>query len=239
MSAALASADLLARFEQAEPLPQRYGVGLDERVVEYPWVLGQRPHGRVLDAGSALNHAHVLDRFLPAVADLHIVTFAPEPVSFPERGVSYVYADLRELPFPDGSFDAIVSISTLEHVGMDNSRYGGSPSGRDDPKDALQAAVSELKRVLTPGGMFLATVPYGQPEDHGWFRQFGREDVGELIDALDLRRLAVYSYSPRGWQLSSLEAARNERYHALSDPPAYEPDLAAAARAVVCLRAER
>jgi SAM-dependent methyltransferase len=241
VSAALASDGLLARFADVESLPRRYGVGLDERVVEYPWTLAQRPHGRVLDAGSALNHAHILDRFLPSVADLHIVTLAPEPMSFPERGVSYAYADLRELPFPDESFDAILSISTLEHVGMDNSRYGAAPSRQEDPKDALQAALSELKRVLAPDGMFLATIPYGQREDHGWFRQFGHDDVEELVDALDARlhRLAVYSYSPRGWQLSSLDAARNQRYHDLPDPPAYEPDLAAAARAVVCLRAER
>jgi len=240
VSAALDSDKLLERFADARRLPRRYGVGLDERVVEYPWVLAQRPRGRVLDAGSALNHAHVLDRFLPATSALHVVTLAPEPVSFPERGVTYVYADLRDLPFPDDSFDAVVSISTLEHVGMDNSRYGAATPTGKDPRAALRAAVGELRRVLAPGGMFLVTAPYGRPEDHGWFRQFGPEDVDELVGLLGATdpRVAVYAHSSRGWRLSSLAAAANERYHALPDPPAYGRDQAAAARAVVCVRAD-
>ncbi len=56
--------------------------------------------GRVLDAGSVLNHAHVLDG-LPH-GDLTIVTLEPEPHAFFARRISYVYADLRELPFRDG-----------------------------------------------------------------------------------------------------------------------------------------
>jgi hypothetical protein len=31
---------------------------------------------------------------------------------------------MRDLPFPDAACDTIVSLSTLEHVGMDNSRFG-------------------------------------------------------------------------------------------------------------------
>src|SRR4051812_39028957 len=95
--AALDDDGVIARFRAGARLPRAYGVGLDERVVEYPWLCAHLPAGgRVLDAGSTLNHAHILDRFLTGVASLHIVTLSPEPISFPERGVSYIFADLRE-----------------------------------------------------------------------------------------------------------------------------------------------
>jgi SAM-dependent methyltransferase len=220
-------------------LPRHYGVGLDERVVEYPWLWAQKPRGRVLDAGSTLNHAHILDRFLSSVESLDIVTLVPEEVSFPERGVSYVYADLRDLPFRDDYYDTIVSISTLEHVGMDNAQYGGAAPHDDDPQSALLAGVSELRRVLTPGGSLLITVPYGAQENHGWFRQFDRAAIEELIDAIAPREveLTVFAYSSHGWRRSTLEAAADARYHDSAINKHRAPDLAAAARAVACARA--
>jgi hypothetical protein len=36
---------LLARFRDGRPLPPAYGLGLDERIVEYPWVIAHLPAG--------------------------------------------------------------------------------------------------------------------------------------------------------------------------------------------------
>jgi SAM-dependent methyltransferase len=239
VSEALATKALIHRFARGRRLPRPYGVGMDERVVEYPWTFAQRPGGKVLDAGSALNHAHILDEFLPTFEDLHVVTLAPETLSFTERRISYVYSDLRDLPFRDAYYDTIISISTLEHVGMNTARYGAAPSTRGNPRDELRAAVRELKRVLSPGGLLLITVPYGIAGDHGWFRQFDHDGVQELIDAIAPRELsiAVYAYSSEGWQVSSLAGSAGAKYQ---DPPPnadIASDLAAAARAVVCVRA--
>lgn len=231
---------IIDRFAHAQRLPRGYGVALDERVVEYPWLFAQKPTGRALDAGSTLNHAHILDCFLPTLANLHIVTLAPEAVAFTERGVSYIYADLRDLPIRNAYYDTIVSISTLEHVGMDNARYGVVNPTVKDPRPSLGDAVDELKRVLSPGGVLLVTVPYGVAEDHGWFRQFDRQAIEELVEAIAPRKLEVqtYAYSRVGWQASSLEEARHMRYHDLATTTGQAEDLAAAARAVVCIRAE-
>jgi glycosyltransferase involved in cell wall biosynthesis len=129
---ALDSPDLPAFLPDGR-LPEGYGRGYDERVVEYPWMLANGVEGRLLDAGSVLNHPHILDRVLPRVDELTIVTLAPEERSFPERGISYMYADLRELPYRDGVFDTVVSVSTLEHVGMDNTAYGSAVPRSEDP----------------------------------------------------------------------------------------------------------
>jgi SAM-dependent methyltransferase len=226
---------LLARFRSASRLPVDFGVGLDERVVEYPWLLSRGLAGRVLDAGSTLNHPHLLDRVLPSVNSLHIVTLAPEPQSFVDRGVSYVFADLRELPFRERLYDCVVSLSTVEHVGMDNSQYGGASGREGDPAIAAAAALAELNRVLAPEGRLLVTVPYGRREDYGWFRQFGTEDLDALIAAAGARAadVTVYAYSRRGWQLSSLREAAGAVYREASE--SVPDDRAAAARAVACV----
>jgi SAM-dependent methyltransferase len=228
---------LIQRFRREEGLPKEYGVGFDERVIEYPWLLAHAPAGHVLDAGSTLNHEHVLRRFLPLCDDLHVVTLAPEPESFPELGVVYCYADLRELPYPDRSFDTVVAASTLEHVGMDTTSYGAPALRSDDPDRELDRALSELSRVLTPGGRLLVTLPYGRAENHRWFRQFGSDDVARLLGAAGWRTqvATVYRYSREGWQLSDLEDAADECYWDHHEDPTAPADRAAAARAVVCL----
>jgi SAM-dependent methyltransferase len=57
-------------------------------------------------------------------------------------GIEPVEADVEQpLPFPDGSFDAVVAGELLEHL-----RF----------PDAL---VAEVRRVLRPGGVFVGSVP--------------------------------------------------------------------------------
>jgi SAM-dependent methyltransferase len=241
VAAALGDDDLLDRFRSGRPLPPGYGVGLDERVVEFPWLLARAPAGRVLDAGSALNHPHVLDRLLPGIRELCVCTLAPEERSFPDRGVSYVYADLREVPFRDGWFDTVASLSTLEHVGMEVERWGADAAVAEDPDAELEKAVRELRRVTRRGGRLLLTVPYGASEDHGWLRQFDQANVEWLVRtaAPTACEITVFVYNRQGWRLSSLEEAAGARYQA-GNLPAADPqtdDLAAAARAVACIEA--
>jgi SAM-dependent methyltransferase len=240
LSEAMDAPQLQRVFAQDRRLPAYYGVGLDERVVELPWTL-PRLNGRVLDAGSSLNHEHVLDRVLLRVASLAVVTAAPEEQAFAGRGVAYRYADFRELPFDDGSFDTVVCVSSLEHVGMDNTRYYGGPPREPDPDRAVDAVLGEFVRVLAPGGRLLVTVPFGAPEDHGWFRQYGPDDLASLRDRLRVRGLretvTVFGYARDGWRRGTVPAAAGLRYRDWHADPAPVADRAAAARAVACIEA--
>lgn len=73
-----------------------------------------------------------------------------------------IVADAHELPFPDGSFDAVIAIEVFEHL--------------RDPK----LATSEIHRVLRPGGRAIVTVPFmfrvhGDPHDYQRFTSSGLE----------------------------------------------------------------
>jgi SAM-dependent methyltransferase len=192
---------ILERFACRQALPSGFGLGANERVVEIPWLLAERPDGRVLDAGSALNHAEFLRHVQPLVEELHIVNLVYEGVAYVDRNISYVFSDLRALPYRDGYFDTVTSISTLEHIGMDNTGYGTGVLRAVDPQAETDLAVRELVRVLSPDGKLLITVPYGRGEDHGSFRQFDRSDLTRLIEVAEPAEvgISVYQYSEAGW----------------------------------------
>lgn len=58
-------------------------------------------------------------------------------------GLDAIVADVRTLPFPDGTFDAVFSGSTLDHF---------------ESTADIEAALVELRRVLRPGGRLILTL---------------------------------------------------------------------------------
>jgi SAM-dependent methyltransferase len=73
-----------------------------------------------------------------------------EGESGPPAQAAAVAADATRLPFADGSFDAVIVAEILEHV----------------PNDT--AALTEVARVLRPGGVIAVTVPAWLPERICW-----------------------------------------------------------------------
>lgn len=165
--------------------------GVDERPVEIPWCLARvRSGDRVLDVGYAFAEPVYLEA-LGALGNVTGVDLAHADVP----GIQSVQADLRRLPFDDGAYDVAIAISTLEHVGRDNSQYGLDA----EQGDTLDAALRELRRVA---GRILVTVPTGEKEllpeqsvlpPGEWVRRF--ENAGFLVFEDEL-----YELGADGWR---------------------------------------
>lgn len=165
--------------------------GVDERPVEMPWCLARvRPGEKVLDVG----YAFAEPAYLEGLGELGDVT-GVDLVVADVPGVKSVQADLRDLPFADAEFDVAIAISTLEHVGRDNTQYGLDAEGND----TLDAALRELRRVAR---RVLVTVPTGEREllpeqsvyePSEWVDRFAR--AGFLVYEDEL-----YELGDNGWR---------------------------------------
>jgi SAM-dependent methyltransferase len=112
---------------------------LTERAVEVPVVqaeVDRHAGGRILEVG------HVLGHYRP---QSHVV------VDKYEQAPGVLNRDVLDLG-DLGPFDLIVAVSTLEHVGHDESPRDPAAAGR---------AVAALRERLAPGGRLLITVPAG------------------------------------------------------------------------------
>jgi len=252
ISRVLLSEEMLGLFRDNGALPAGYGVGIDERCIEYPWFFSRLPSGsmRLLDAGSVCNHPEIIRHPRLQEKEIHILSLAPEDYCFWKQGISYLFADLRRIPILDEFYDSIVSISTLEHVGMDNFLYSGNKNHQEHETLAFIDAARELWRVLAPGGGLFITLPFGRKTNLVIAQQFDWAMVLQLIEGLGPHdaHYSFYRYGPEGWQIASRAACEDAVYvpwvieffrhphdpRFLSALPV-EKDLAAAARAVVCL----
>jgi SAM-dependent methyltransferase len=173
-----AIADGRATLEQALRSPAL--AQLDERVVEYTafieWLerapaLAQRT---LLDVGCVLNNALVSDYVARATSMIWLLNPSLEPLQYRDR-VAYVLGDIRRCPLPATQrFTLVTCLSVLEHVGMDNTRYGDLASALshepEHPERFAADAMAALAARVEPGGSLLVSVPYGVFEyvyEHG------------------------------------------------------------------------
>lgn len=129
------------------------------------------------------------------------------PLQFAKRGYTVTVYDFREYPeqhpnltivqgdfltnkFPDNSFDFIVMISSIEHIGFGSY---GAPVYQDG--DFL--VMSEAKRIIKPSGRIILTFPFASKEHiiPDFERWFDIERVQRLFKGLYV--LAEEYYIPQ------------------------------------------
>jgi SAM-dependent methyltransferase len=227
----------------------RRDAGLDERVVEYPWVFHRvralkTPGSRVLDAGSVLNHERILERWrrehCPPVS---IVTLAHEGRADVSDDVRYEFGDLRKLPYRDEWFSTVLCISTIEHIGFDTTIYGVSEvAAKDAAREATQA-MQELRRVTTPGGTLLLSVPFGKRSSRGWLRVLDGDDLDQLTETAgwSLSQTRYFRAMREGWRETTRDEARDAGYNEPHSRPGTRsaPEWVAAAEAVALSELQR
>lgn len=225
---------------RAGQLGTRYGFRVDERIVEYPWLFSRLPAGpgRLLDAGASLNHDFLLRRDPLASKTVSVCTLSAESEPFRKQGVAYVFEDLRRTSFSDSSFDYVVSISTIEHIGLDNTMlYTSDTSKQESNTGSHLAAIREYKRVVKPGGTVLVSFPYGRYANHGWFQVFDSAMVAGVVREFAPASWTelYFKYQPEGWRRAEPQELREATCFDIHKKRNYDSDFAASARGLACL----
>jgi SAM-dependent methyltransferase len=126
----------------------------------YRVVESLRPYGRVLDAGCGTG---LVTRLLTDATEVHAVDYSPESLAILARNPGALQslrvqeADIRNLSFPDATFDCVLCANTLQHLTESDQRL----------------AASELLRVLKPGGRYAISVHHYSVEKQraGWIKE--------------------------------------------------------------------
>jgi ubiquinone/menaquinone biosynthesis C-methylase UbiE len=151
-AAALSPDELQLAFHEVEcrTYDERFGISYDEAsardaAAEATRLLGPGALGRVLDVGCGTGYLGLGLAAAGRVDELHLVDLSPGMLGRAQAngrrlGVDahLVRASAAALPYPDGSFDAVVSRGVLHHL-------------HDVP-----VALREWRRVVRPGGPVLA-----------------------------------------------------------------------------------
>lgn len=145
---------------------------ISERTVEIPWALMQLPQtGVVLDIGSCealyLPIINQRGRTLHCLDPRNCIGELPPDVVFHNQ--SLIGNDL-----PRAFYDAVLVISTIEHIGL--PCYGQKPF-----LDGDQLALAEIWGLLKPGCPLIATMPAGQDKTVSWYRQYSPETLKRLF----------------------------------------------------------
>lgn len=111
-------------------------------------ILAQNAPAVHTDISSCLRFVSLVSAFVP------VRQYNFQALDLGLAGLECLQADLLRLPFADGSIDSLSCMHVVEHVGL--GRYGDPLAPEGDQK-----AMSELKRVLAPGGTLLFVVPVG------------------------------------------------------------------------------
>jgi 2-polyprenyl-3-methyl-5-hydroxy-6-metoxy-1,4-benzoquinol methylase len=141
-------------FKSGKPLHQlHYAFQSHWRV--FRKVMGSVDGGRVLEVGCG--RGSMAGYFAHAGFETHLLDSSPEAIACAERNFAadglqahFHVGDALSLPFPDGSFDVVVSIGLLEHF------------------EDIRLPVTEQLRILRPGGVFLGYVVPERPISVQW-----------------------------------------------------------------------
>lgn len=149
---------------------------LYRRFYLYP-KLSRQLTGRILDVGCGIGDFLACH---PGAVGVDVNTYAVDWCR--KRGLDARLMMENNLPFEDGSFDSVVLDNVLEHL--------------SDPSSLL----SEIRRVLTPGGRVLVGVPgtlgYTCDSDHKMF--YNESSLRQVMESAGLKQLTVF-YMPMKW----------------------------------------
>lgn len=154
---------------------------IDERIVEIPWAISnlKSKNGKLLDVGCTLNHDYIVSQ-LSDFDKIDFLNLYREKNNFSNRGIKYRIENICYNSYNSNYFDVVTCISTLEHIGYDNSIYNINKLNPDKRITNFFLAIKEIKRILKRGGFFFFSVPFGKSMNFKNLHQFDYREILNL-----------------------------------------------------------
>ena len=152
---------------------------------------------RILDVGGGES------RLAKTLAELGFSVTVIDIGDVDRGGAELVRANVLSYEFPEASFDLIVAISTVEHVGL--PCYGQTLLDPDGDVKVME----KIHRWLKPSGLAVVTVPFGKPHHPPSFERVYNRDALQSRIIGDRWRplLTLFACSSKGWRTCSMEEA--------------------------------
>ncbi len=170
---------------------------VNERIVEVPFAHAHVRGRRVLDVGSS-----------ESLLALELASLGHEVTALDVRRYPLAHPclrvatdDIRHTAFPAASFDTVLAVSTIEHVGL--GFYGEAPDADGDRR-----ALREIHRLAAPDAAVVLTVPFGRAVTMPGHRVYDRRRLTALVDGFVLEEwLCCRREGPCTWTPVAAEEA--------------------------------
>jgi SAM-dependent methyltransferase len=193
------------------------GLGDSERCIEIPWGLSKYSDEQtVLDIG----YANAEERYIKSLLSLKIPYLHGLDISKREiEGIISHLGDIRKTNFDDNFFDFVFCISTLEHIGRDNSIYRADCIEDEDQGDL--DAIREIYRITKNEGKIVITLPFGKLFNFGWFIHYDENRLNTLLNAcpFEILKEEFFIYK-NGWHKCDINDVKDVLYHDNEAPAA-------------------
>lgn len=160
---------------------------VNERIVEIPFVhqyfdINKLPKMNILELGCTRS---ALSLELSSMG-AQVTGVDLRPYFIDHQNFTFHQENLLNLKF-ENKFDAVVSVSTVEHIGL--GAYGEAENFED-----LHAVTDKLTELLKPGGHALVTVPFGIKSQDDFLRSFSYDQIKKLFRAKSMTLTDEYYY---------------------------------------------
>ena len=145
---------------------------VNERIVEIPFIFSAIEHDnkpkKILDFGCTRSWMSL------SLASLGHEVYGIDLRDFHFQHQSFIFQKINILDFEIRNFDFVISLSTLEHVGL-------GAYGEKYDQQALSKVVNKINWLIKPGGRFILTLPVGIPSSDQFEKSFSPDEIIELI----------------------------------------------------------
>jgi SAM-dependent methyltransferase len=179
------------------PLFHRSFDFMHSRCIEYPFAASQITGAqRLLDVGSVKADSFWINWLENLPLEVHTTDYDEDEGGVFKRA-KFQQADVRHLPYEDNTFDTILAVSVIEHIGLDSPQVKNEIQPSHEAEGDI-AAVKELLRVLKPNGRLVMTFPYSHlaPYDDRLqtARIYGDSRLAKFSALADPETLDYYEY---------------------------------------------